>query len=635
MNTTEILQGIKNWAAPKVIFDISAAHNNTKYEDLSAALGTNGGNIPQEYRKGGITVRYVQSSDNTYVRYNLRAQSFTTDTSKWAIDDAGLYIDNPEYIRTVLDSQDRILYAIKADGSFVFGAGVPKQIVDYVLAIKDLIEADVLAEQVRAMAAEKELGFYEDNPEYPRVLTDKDRRVIFSIDKEGYCKFKNKEIVALNEKTKSSNIKPSFYDVEHTLTPVLQNKDWRPLVYVTTGQGTSKFFASPVVYNDGRVIYMDANGKIKRRNLDGTDTLLLEFPITCPMRMIWMDSNQNVYVSPSISSEYAEYNGLWRLAYNTDSFTHVLSLYDPNSDIDSLKVRNTYSVWTMTEDREGHLYAGGYGNPLCPYLFVSNNGGSTWFLRKDMSTVVEGGIHIHFIAYNKYDNALYCTVGEKNYLLRSYDGGYSWEDMNVTLEKAKSCSICIVDDGIILGSDWAYHGMLYKVYPDGSYRTTTKFWANAIFAIRQSDLTGYLYAIGVIDAAVSSTAWYPPAEAIDDPTVLQTWIDSNPSRLAEWMEYYNSVISVWPDDAIRPQHSAILISKDKGETWEILLRMDGGTRGVFGIPKNGELSFNMASAAETYVISEGKKKYTAQGIDCEGDVLIKLNDINVVTQYNN
>ncbi len=83
MNTKDILQGIKDWAAPKVIFDISAAHNNTKYTDLSNALGTNGDNIPQEYRKGGITVRYVQSSDNKYVQFRLMAQSFTTDVTQW------------------------------------------------------------------------------------------------------------------------------------------------------------------------------------------------------------------------------------------------------------------------------------------------------------------------------------------------------------------------------------------------------------------------------------------------------------------------------------------------------------------------------------------------------------------------
>ena len=88
MNTQEILQGIKDWAAPKVIYDISASHNNTKYTDLSDALGTKGGNIPQEYRKGGITVRYVQTSDNKYVQYRLMSDTFNTTPANWqGVDD--------------------------------------------------------------------------------------------------------------------------------------------------------------------------------------------------------------------------------------------------------------------------------------------------------------------------------------------------------------------------------------------------------------------------------------------------------------------------------------------------------------------------------------------------------------------
>jgi hypothetical protein len=50
------------------VFDISAYNNNTKYADLSAAL--NGGtNIPQSLQKGGMSVKFVQSSDNKYVQY--------------------------------------------------------------------------------------------------------------------------------------------------------------------------------------------------------------------------------------------------------------------------------------------------------------------------------------------------------------------------------------------------------------------------------------------------------------------------------------------------------------------------------------------------------------------------------------
>ena len=62
------------------VYDISANHADTKYADLAAALGTNGANIPQSLRKGGMSVKYVQTYDNKYVQYRfLLSSSFTND----------------------------------------------------------------------------------------------------------------------------------------------------------------------------------------------------------------------------------------------------------------------------------------------------------------------------------------------------------------------------------------------------------------------------------------------------------------------------------------------------------------------------------------------------------------------------
>jgi hypothetical protein len=79
-----------------------------------------------------MSFKFVQSSDNKYVRCNLLADSFTTDTTQWAVDDAGVYIDNPEFITVKLDKKGKLLWAIKADGSIYYGAGVPQQIIDYI-----------------------------------------------------------------------------------------------------------------------------------------------------------------------------------------------------------------------------------------------------------------------------------------------------------------------------------------------------------------------------------------------------------------------------------------------------------------------------------------------------------------------
>ena len=68
-------------------FDISAYHATggvlATYADLSAALGSNGANIPELIRKGGMSVRFVQSYDNTYRQCRLKTTYFSTNADDW------------------------------------------------------------------------------------------------------------------------------------------------------------------------------------------------------------------------------------------------------------------------------------------------------------------------------------------------------------------------------------------------------------------------------------------------------------------------------------------------------------------------------------------------------------------------
>ena len=84
------LQKLKtNHIDGKEVFDISVYNNNAKYADLAAALGTDGEHVPQSLRKGGMSVKFVQSSDNKYIQARCMAQNFTTDVTQWqGVDDA-------------------------------------------------------------------------------------------------------------------------------------------------------------------------------------------------------------------------------------------------------------------------------------------------------------------------------------------------------------------------------------------------------------------------------------------------------------------------------------------------------------------------------------------------------------------
>lgn len=67
------------------VFDISAYNNNTKYADLAAALGSNGANVPSTLRHGGMTVKFVQSSDSKYVQYRYMS-SYIADADFTNVD---------------------------------------------------------------------------------------------------------------------------------------------------------------------------------------------------------------------------------------------------------------------------------------------------------------------------------------------------------------------------------------------------------------------------------------------------------------------------------------------------------------------------------------------------------------------
>ena len=118
----------------EAVYDVSAHNNGATFESLSALLSSENLStlIPTAVRCGGMSIRFVQSSDNKYVQYRLMANEWSIDTDDWAIIEEGVYVENPEFVYVKIDIEGKILWAIKADGSIYYGAGVPPQIIDYI-----------------------------------------------------------------------------------------------------------------------------------------------------------------------------------------------------------------------------------------------------------------------------------------------------------------------------------------------------------------------------------------------------------------------------------------------------------------------------------------------------------------------
>lgn len=84
-----------------------------QYASLSAALAA----IPLALQRGGMTITYIQSSDNKYVQCRLMADEWSIDIHDWAFMEGDVYIDNPEFIDAKTDVEGRLLEGIKKDGT--------------------------------------------------------------------------------------------------------------------------------------------------------------------------------------------------------------------------------------------------------------------------------------------------------------------------------------------------------------------------------------------------------------------------------------------------------------------------------------------------------------------------------------
>lgn len=335
-------------------------------------------------------------------------------------------------------------------------------------------------------------------------------------------------------------------------------------------------------------------------------------------------------------------------AYQTtppaSSFVKVISLYDPSSSVQTETEENNDTIWTMCEDDNGNLYAGAYAHTTHanPAIYKSTDGGLTWnyLFNFNSAGLTSNGRHIHSIVYSKWQKALYCIVGEVNTIFKSVDGGESWVNLNVVLN-VKGTVMLPTPSGIIIGSDGAYNLFIDVLENDDTthYNVFTG-WANTVFALRLSDITGFVYAFTKIDSAVNNVNYYPPISALTDPSAITTWQNSVPAATFDaWSNYRNSVLSEYPDDAIRPQHYAILVSRNGGNTWEVLRRWKCPSNGAYGFITTGQFLngecitglYNELGFVNPIIISEGKHKYISGGCDLDGEIFVRTNASSTVT----
>lgn len=134
--------GLFNHGSVIDISELNATENPhilTKYGNLSEALAA----LPDECKKGGLSIKFINSNTDEYIQYKLISDLFNTNEKNWSVCDIGTYINSPEYIRVYTDKDNKILWAIQSNGNIYYGASIPQQVKTYIdSCIGDIMNGD-------------------------------------------------------------------------------------------------------------------------------------------------------------------------------------------------------------------------------------------------------------------------------------------------------------------------------------------------------------------------------------------------------------------------------------------------------------------------------------------------------------
>lgn len=192
-----------------IIYDVSANNDGAVFESLQALLSSSNLStlIPTSVRHGGMSIRFIQSSDNKYEQFRCIANEFTTDVTKWQ--NVGNFLEEKEtsyseenVAEYITDKNKAIIVKINKDGSI--NRLVENDRDKHTVHFEDVdIEgiANLLTDKCKKIIAsindKAEVDFYggggfagektteAKTGEYVRLLVSKNKVVIGGVKKDG------------------------------------------------------------------------------------------------------------------------------------------------------------------------------------------------------------------------------------------------------------------------------------------------------------------------------------------------------------------------------------------------------------------------------------------------------------------
>lgn len=191
----------------------SGVHEVSDNEEYNSVLLDNLNHILESVGSDGVR--------NFFAGINVKGNKFTTT-------------DNPEYKAVLLDKDNKIIIGIRNDGDVYFAAGVPKQIKD-----KINLGFNIYPKDINNVA---------NNPEYTKVITDADNKVLEGIEPDGTHKFNN------------------TVDVKGTKSNTIDHKEYTQLLCDKNNKIIDSIDKEGVVTHNSKHIFKngieDATGKI-------------------------------------------------------------------------------------------------------------------------------------------------------------------------------------------------------------------------------------------------------------------------------------------------------------------------------------------------------------------------------------
>ena len=91
-----------------IVYDVSAHNNNAVFKSLQDLLSSSNLStlIPMSVRHGGMSIRFIQSSDNKYVQWRLVSKYWNTDVNNWVA-------ENEDFRNSVMEEVNTAVASIK------------------------------------------------------------------------------------------------------------------------------------------------------------------------------------------------------------------------------------------------------------------------------------------------------------------------------------------------------------------------------------------------------------------------------------------------------------------------------------------------------------------------------------------